>query len=146
MIVGRLTCDWLTFCFFSVNKDYGEVCFVWHVCLSLQRVSHFLQISVLPQHKVWETDKWTALAHILERDLTEQILLPRFSHSALYSAIAPCAKQQRASLLFRIQNATGAKSAPLSVWYHPAFVLVQLLSICVWPQTPSVKTHGNHGC
>lgn len=35
----------------------------------------------------------------------------------------PLCQAQRASLLFRVGNATGAKSALVSVWYHPAFVL-----------------------
>lgn len=35
----------------------------------------------------------------------------------------PLCQTQRASLLFRVGNATGAKYALFSVWYHPSFVL-----------------------
>lgn len=71
----------------------------------------------------WHVSLSLSLSYILSRSFS-----PLCPHSLSF----PLCQPQRASLLFRVGNATGAKSVLLSVWYHPVFV-------------PAVSCHRVHG-
>lgn len=117
---------------------YSQECLPLCLCLWGSHTSHESQSCHNTHRQVWGLGRvW---AQILERGLIEQILHSPSCHflslalslsywmslslsCSLCILSFPLCQAQRASLLFRVGNATGAKSAPLSVWYHPSFVL-----------------------
>lgn len=124
------------------------------LCLQRPRTSHDSQLRHNTHRQVWGLER--ARAQIVEHGLAEQISLSlsqffpislSLTHSPVSLGLSVCSlshcARHRGSLCYsESETQTGAKSALLSVGYHPSLCSNRLPPPCVRPQTTSSRHMG----